>query len=265
MDLSEALKNKKVTMNAVNLAGRYTGKTTKLTIKNISSEELHLKIDLGIFLLPDTPGFQPMVLAGGEMLVVKPSKEGDIMVNTFCGNALFSCPDVNLHYSFGYIGSDTLIRILRFIKTNSLFDFLGQNAVWAITDGHYIGSVFDADREALSKQFEDLICKITGRNKADYYTVNRVVEQPSKPAYIPKQLKIIADFEILLDAPNTLTLGVFDSSGKVIQPVFENQSFPRAGHRFGVEFESTDVPAGKYFILLKEADKILQQKMVRVD
>jgi hypothetical protein len=265
MDLSEAVKDKKVTMTAVNTEGMFTGKSTKLSIKNTSSDDLHLKVDLGIILQPVEPDFQPLVLAGEEMLVVQSSKEGEIMVNTFCGNGPLHCPNPNLQYFFSCVGSDTLAKVLRFIKNNSLYDHLGQKAVWAITNGYNIGSVYDPAREAISIQFQDLICKVTGRTKADYYTVSNFVERPAQPAYIPKPLMIIANFEILLDSPKTLTLGVFDSSGKMIQPVFENQFFPHAGHRFGVEFESADVPAGYYYIRLKEGEKILKEKKVLVD
>ena len=265
MDLSVALKEKKVTMTAINTEGTFTGKSTKLTIRNITNDDLHIKVDLGIILQPVEPGYQPMVLAGEEMIVVQQSKENALNVSTFCGNAPLSCPTDSLRYFFSCVGSDTLVKILRFIKTNSLYDFLGQNAVWAITNGHTVGSVYDPERTARSLQFQDLICKVTGRNKAEYYTVSNFVQRPAEPAYIPKPLKIIANFEILLDSPKTLTLGVFDASGKMIQPVFENQTFPHAGHRFGVEFESADVPSGYYYIRLQEGEKILKEKKVQVD
>ena len=265
IDLSDAINNKSVRMSAVNFKGAYVGKTTRLHITNLSENTLQVKVNLGVILAPENPYMQPMVLAGEEMLVVQPSKDGDVDVNTFCGNAPFSCPGTGSNYYFSRVGSDTLVKVLRFIKTNSLFDYLGQDAVWVITNGNYVGGVYDRDREVLSRQFQDLICKLTGRNKADYYTVNTHVEIPAQPAYVPKPLKIIANFEILLDEPKTLTLGVFDSAGKTIQSVFENQTFPHAGHRFGVEFESADVTSGKYYIMLKEGEKVLQQKMVKVN
>ncbi|MCW3120865.1 MAG: hypothetical protein JWQ38_357 [Flavipsychrobacter sp.] len=265
MNLSEAIKSKIVTMDAVNTEGGYKGKTTKLTVKNTTESILQLKVDQGIILKPDDPKYQPLVLAGEELLVVQPYKEGAVDVNTFCGNSPKSCPSTNLHYSFLQTGSDTLIKVLKFIKLHSLFDYLGQDAVWVITNNKSIGRAYDESRETISKQLIALLCTATGRGKPEYYTVGRHVEIPDEPAYVPKALKIIANFEVLLSEPKVLTLGVYDSAGKMIQPVFEAQSFPRAGHRFGVEFESADVTAGNYFILLKEGDKILKEQKVHVD
>jgi hypothetical protein len=87
---------------------------------------------------------------------------------------------------------------------------------------------------------------------------------PDQPAYVPKPLKIMATFQQILNAPKTLTLGVYNDKGEMIQKVFEQQEFRAAGHEFGVEFEAADVPAGTYAIRLTEGSTILQEKKVVV-
>ncbi len=263
--LSEALKTRMVVMEAVNTAGAYKGKTTKITLTNNTANPLQVKIELGTILRPDDSFYQPMVLSGEELIVLQPMKKNEADVYTFCGNSPRSCPSRGSHYSYMGMGSNALIELLRFVKSHALYDYLGQDAVWVITNNHSIANIYDADREALTKQLIDLLCKVTGRPKPDYYALVNHIEVPDQPAYVPKPLKIIANFEILLDTPKTLTLGVYDEQGKMIQPVFENQEFKRAGHRFGVEFESADVPSGNYHIMLKEGANILQKKTVHVD
>lgn len=263
MELSEAIKSKMVVVDGVN-NGSYKGKSTRLSISNTTESTLQLNVNLGIILKPESPDYQPLVLSGEEMIVIQPSKTGTIDVNTFCGNSPKAGPSSGLHYSFLKVGSDTLIQVLRFIKTNSLFDHLGQDAVWAITNGHEIGSVYDGGREEIAGRLRALLCKVTGRANPEYFSVTSHNNTPNEPAYTPKALKIIANFEILLAESKTLTLGVYDSAGRIIQPVFEDQTFQRAGHRFGVEFESADVAAGKYYIRLKEGVNVLQEKMVMV-
>ena len=51
----------------------------------------------------------------------------------------------------------------------------------------------------------------------------------------------------------------------MIKKVFEQQEFGKSGHRFGVEFESKDVPAGKYYIRLTAQNTVLKEKMVLVE
>lgn len=266
MDLSEALRNNSVKLEAVNVSGTYRGQTTKLMISNNTKSVLQIKVDVGMILKPEDSSYQPMVLAGEEMLAVMPHAQGEVVVQTFCGNSPKHCPKRDLHYTFSTMAGDTLTKVLKFIKANSLFDHLGQYAVWCITNDHDLSEVYDPDRDVLSKKLIDLIAAATGRPKPDYYKLVPNAQTPGAPAYSGKTLKIIAQFEVKLDAPKTLTLGIYDKDGNMAQPVFENKQFPgKTGHRFDVEFEAENVPEGNYYIRLKEGEQVLQEKVVKVD
>ena len=264
VNLSDAIKDKWVSMDAINFEGKYKGKTTNLKIANTSKNDLDVKVNLGIFLKPDDNSCQPMLLAGGEQLTVKAGTTREVAVMTFCGNAPKHCPGKDLHYSFSHVGSDTLIKVLEYIRTNSLYDFLGQNAVWVMTNNHSLTDLYDDSRPGSAQALMEYIIKLTGRKRPEYYTVQKDVEAPGQPAYVPKPLKIVAMFELRLDAPKTLTLGVFNDKGEMIQKVFEHKEFFATGHRFEVEFEAADVPPGKYYIRVKEYDQVIQEKMVEV-
>lgn len=263
--LSEAIADKSIQLDAVNYEGAYLGKTTRLMVTNNTKNVLQLKVDLGVILKPADPDYQPMVLAGEEMLVIMPSTTGEVKVQTFCGNSPLNCPSKDLHYSYWRAGSDTLVRVLRFIKNNNLYNYLGQHAVWVVTNHARLSDVYDQEADAVSKQLTDLLNKLTGQPIPDYYVVHHDAQTPGAPAFVPKALKIVAEFEVRLETPKTMTLGIYDGEGKMIQKVFENQQFEALGHRFGVEFESSNVQAGNYYIRLKEGDVVLQEKMVKVE
>ena len=263
--LSEAIEKKMVTTEGININGNYMGKTMSLSVTNISKETLVVKVDNGVIFKPEDPKYQPMVIAGEPTLVVQPTKKNSVDVNTFCGNAPRHCPAKDTKYIYGYKASDTLIKALQFIKNYSLYDDLGQSAVWAITNNHSLSDIYDSQRESIAKDLLALVMRLTSREKPQYYSVSKHEAIPDAPAYVPKTLKIIADFEIRLEASKVLTLGVFDASGKMIQSVFENQEFGALGHRFEVEFESADVAAGNYYIRLKEGEMVIKEQVVKVE
>ncbi len=128
-NLSDAIKDNSVKMEAVNFAGQYNGKTTKLIITNNTKSVLQITVNLGIILNPSDSSYQPMVLTGEEFIAVLPKAKGEIDVQTFCGNAPRHCPAKDLSYSFSHVGNENMIKVLRFIKTNSFFDYVGQSAV----------------------------------------------------------------------------------------------------------------------------------------
>ena len=170
MDLSDAIKNHAVKMSAVNFAGLYKGKTTRLTVTNNNNSAIMLKINLGVILKPDDSSYQPMVLTGEEILVIEPHREGSVDVQTFCGNSPLSCPQKDMHYAYSHLGTDALVKVLKFIKTNALYDELGQSAVWVITNNHSPGSVYDPERDALSKKLINYLCGLTNSSMPEYFT-----------------------------------------------------------------------------------------------
>lgn len=233
---------------------------------NTSRDLLKVKIDVGTVLTPDSSSYQPMILAGEELLVLQPSGSASMLVQTFCGNSPKACPSSGHGFRYSGIGSDTLVTVMKFVKANNLFDDLGQYAVWAVTNNASLSNIYDANRPEVARQLLDVISKATGRKKPDYYTINAPSEQvPDMPAYVPKPLKIVATFRIITKESKRLTLGVYNDMGNTVQSVFEDREFPATGHEFGVEFEAADVPAGFYYIRLKEGDIIIEEKRVKVD
>lgn len=265
VDLSATVADGSVRLAAVNFAGKYIGKTTRLTLTNTTKQIISVTIDAGVILKPVKVEDQPMVLVGGEMVTISAGRSAEVEVQTFCGNLSAHCPTKDGAYSFQKKGSDTLVRVLQFIRDRQLFDHLGQNGVWVITNNAPIDDVYDSDNKQVSALFVEHLCKVTGKPKPEMQRQVRYAEEAGATLGTPKALKIYAEFEVLLESPKTLTLGVFNDKGEMIQKVFEDQQFGRAGHVFGVDFEAADVQAGSYYIRLKEGDVVMKEKVVKID
>ncbi len=151
VNLSDAIKNHTVNLEANDSRGGYQGKTSTLTIINTTKSVLIVKVNLGIILKPEDSAYQPLVLAGEEVVTVMPLARNNVEVQTFCGDAPRRSPRKDLVYSYSRVGSDTLVKVLRFIKDNSLFDHLGQYAVWAMTNDHDLSNIYDPERDVVSK------------------------------------------------------------------------------------------------------------------
>lgn len=265
MDLKAALDNHLIEVSATGSGQSYRAKGLNLKVTNKSGSSLILKTDIGLVFRPGDTTYQDLVLAGEEMITVAPFKEATAQVQTFCAKASATAPAKDLVFAFHHKGDDKLVQVLQYLKRNYLFDDLGQSAVWVMTSGHDLSTVYQSNRDAISKKLIDFMASVTGKPLPDYYREYQLSGEGSGPVFRPKNLKIIAQFEEKLDAPKKLTLGVFDGEGKMIQPVFENRVFGKAGHRFSVSFEATNVSAGTYYIRLKEGETVLQEKKVNVE
>lgn len=264
MDLSEALRVHMIEVAASTTGQKYYQRALHLKLNNKSGSTIQLTVNQGAIFQPAEKGYQPLVCAGAEMITLQPFKGGELDVQTFCADADESAPGSALVYNFSKTGSDTLVKLLAYIKKNFLFDELGQKAVWVLTNGNSLSEVYDPAREMQSAKLAEYIVSIAGVPRPSYNVNVGLSTTPGTAVYSPKPLSIHAKFEQLLDAPKTLTLGVFDGEGKLVQEVFTNKQFGRAGHRFTVTFNSSDAPAGKYYIRLKEGETVLEERMVEV-
>ncbi|MCB0698024.1 MAG: hypothetical protein KDC07_11700 [Chitinophagaceae bacterium] len=264
INLSKAIEQHIVTVNAETTGSSYNQQALKLTIKNTGSLTFNLVMNPGVIFRPDSAGYQPLILAGEEKMYMTPLKENTITVQTFCADSRMSAPAKGISYTYQGMGNDTLVKALYFIKQNRIYNILGQSAVWMFTNGHSLNQVYDPANEFVSKKLMDYLINITGRTEPQYYVQTTVNNAVGEVVYDPKTLKIFAKFEEQLDAPKKLTLGIYNENGEMIQSVFEDRTYGKAGHRFRVEFEAIGVDPGKYYIRLKEGDAVLRETMVEV-
>ena len=264
VDLSHGIKTHLLSVAGTATGSSYKGKGLKLTITNKSGSAIRVRVNQGVIFKPEADGPQPLVLAGEEMLRLEPFKEGSVEVQTFCADSRGFAPSANLLYSFSHVGSDTLVKLLQYVKKNAMLDDLGQAAVWVLTNGHTLNNVYDPYRDIASKKLVDYLSALTGLPIPDYYVMNQLNREAGGPVYTPKTLKIFAQFEHVLTAPEKLTLGVYKEDGSMLKPVFENRNFGKGAHRHRVEFEASGVVAGNYYIRLMSGQTVLQEKKVLV-
>ncbi len=262
--LSTAMAKNLVGIKAVATDKSYRGKGLRLTVTNKSGSALLLTADQGLIFSPEEKAQQDLVLAGAEVLSIAPFKEGAIDVQTFCAEATDNAPSVGQAYTFSRAADTTLVKVLQYLKRNFLLEELGQSAVWVVTNGYNPSTAFSSARDLQSRKLVDFLVSVTGRPADAYYAQYGQSTTPDQPVRAAKPLKIVADFTQRLEAPKTLTLGVYNSVGEMVQKVFKDQVFGRAEHRFRVEFTARDAAAGAYYIRLSEGATTLRETSVEI-
>ena len=265
VDLSHGLKTHLLSVVATTTGKSYKDKALRLTITNKSGSAMRVRMNAAVIFEADSAGMQPLVLAGEEMMLLAPFKEGILEVQTFCANSLAVAPYGGISYTYSHVGSDTLVKLLQYVKKHGMLDDLGQSAVWVLTNDHPLNDVYDPYRSVIAQKLIDYLTTLTGKAAPDYYVKKQISTTPGESVYSDKTLKIYAQFEHSLSSPAKLTLGIFNQDGTMIQTVFADRTFGKANHRHKVEFEAGGVKPGAYYIRLLKDDEVLQEKRVEVE
>lgn len=265
MKMSEAVARKIVSVDGINTRGHYVGFALKLSAKTLKKEKdtIALLVDVGLIMKPDDSTCQPMVLAGGDTMVLPPGQCVQLQVVIFCGNSPLHCPKNGLHYSYFKVGSDKLVEVLRLINKHKLYNYLGQSAVWVITNRLSIGCVYSKQEDELSKQMIGELCRITGDTYPKYFTINEYSEVEGTVAFIPKTIGLVAEFRPKISGGAILSVEVYDKQGILLERLIDRQLFNSSMPPISVTFDPRPYGSGEYVLKLKGAEGTLEEKVVK--
>ena len=263
--LKAAMEKGLVRVSAVSTGAIYSGKALRLQLVNTTRDALQVTVEPALIFRPSDPSYQDLVLPGEEMLALAPGGSGALTVQTFCGKASASAPSAKLDYVFGRQGDSVMIKVLGYIRKQGLFDALGQQAVWVLTDNHNLEGIIDPQRSRQSSELLAFMVKMTGQLPPAYFKQYKLNTVAGQPVFEKRILKIVANLEWRLEEPKALTLGIFNATGDLVQGIFEEKKMSKGIFRMQVQFEAEGAPPGKYFMRLKDGDLLMKEVVVAVD
>jgi hypothetical protein len=263
--LKAAMDKGLVRFAAVSTGETYNKKALKLRLVNNTRDALQLTVEPALIFRPADSSYQDLVLPGQEMLALAPGASGDLVVQTFCGKAQASAPGAKLEYHFRKQGDSVMIKTLHYIREHGLYDALGQQAVWVLTDNHSLEGIIDPARPKESNELLALMAKLTGKPVPAYFKHYKLSTVAGQPVFEKRLLKIVANLEWRLEQPKALTLGIFNSTGDLVQGIFEEKKMTPGIFKMQVQFEAEGAPPGKYYMRLKDGDALMKEIMVVVD
>jgi hypothetical protein len=254
-----------VTVAAITTGVVYHGKALRLQVSNNTRERLQITVDPALIFRPDDKAYQDLVLPAEEMLAIAAGGMAEIDVQTFCGKLHAAAPGSKLTYKFWKQGDSSLIKVTQYIRKNKLYDYLGQQAVWVMTDGNDLEGIIDPARPKQSADLLALLVKLTGKSAPEYFRYYKLDTVAGQPVFKKRVLKIISNIDWKLEEAAPITLGIYNATGDLVQGVLDEKQMAKGGYRMQVQFEAEDAPPGNYFMRLKKDDKLMKEIKVTVE
>ncbi len=263
--LKTAFEAGQISITASGTGQCYHDKGLHLKLKNKTGNTLQLKVDPALIFRPLDTSYQDIILPGETIFAIAAHGETDIDLQSFCGKSYARAPGSNVNFNFYRQGDSTMIKVAQFINKYKLYNVTGQSAIWALTNTHNLSGLFDPSNAAISNKLIALMSQLTGWAVPEYYKHYRINTIAGEPALEQRVLKIYSVFEWKLSEPQKLNLGIYNSAGKLIQSVIDNESFIKGGYTLTVTFEAENIATGNYYIRLKAGNSVLKEQMVKLD
>ncbi len=263
--LKAAVESGAIRLTATTTGKSYHSKALRLHLSNTTRQAMQLRIDPALVFKPDDLSYQPLVLPAEETFALAPGGSADIDVQTFCGKLHASAPGAKLSYTLWRQGDSNLIKVTQYIRKNSLYDDLGQSAIWALTEGRDLDGVIDPARPKISAELLALMVKLTGRPMPEYFRLYKMDTTAGQPIFQKRILKIVANMEWKLEAPTAVSLGIYNQTGDLVQGVLAEEPLKRGGYKMMVQFEAEGAPPGNYYMRLLQGEKLMKELKVTVE
>ncbi len=222
------------------------GKCMSLTVKNISSQRLDLKLEAGRKLKCFKDTVQDMIVSRTEMFALGPGGSSDFTINAFCTQKHEHAPDVANVFDMQGMAGGYLYELIQLIESLDCQDNAGQQAVWVLTDSISPDNITGTDAEKvkkLKKFVEFAISKI----KAD--KISGVIYDYSFPDKTNEGFKISGEINWTMPYSGTVTLSVYDNKGKKVIDIFTGVPYKSGFQSFNYELANTMFREGELYWL----------------
>jgi hypothetical protein len=264
ISLKQAIAAHKVLIRAVGTGG-YMGKSLKLNMVNLTCDPITVTVDPALIFKPADTNYQNLVVVGDENIDLQPDKETNVIVQTFCGKNSASCPRPGIKFNFWKQGDSILIKTVRYIKQNNFYNHLGQSAVWTVTNGTCISTIYDPEYPEISKDFIAFEADIRKLPVPGYYSYYQLDTTGYGASCVAAKGKQFVDLEYKDGIARHVYVIVLDDKGQLYNKRDIVEHIKDGNHTITLQFDDTKDKEGLYCVLLRnDNNEILSNKTVRV-
>ncbi|MEK7256016.1 MAG: hypothetical protein AAB316_14790 [Bacteroidota bacterium] len=260
LDLADAIKKGYLSLTTTG-TDWLEGKSLRLRLENKSKQRLEIRIPAGqIFEAADT-ALQNLMVGKEELLTLESGKVRLAKLFGFCIEAGDGSPGESTKFNLGKMAVGNLLKLAQHISDQNLHtNYAAQCAVWAVANDRPLESIGDP---ALAKFTAELLGKPVPTYNFDYLPQeSRLL--PGEPADLPEAVSLNGLFYYDLSKDQKVDFGLYDSEGKLIHALFNNQLQKRGAHKFKFTFKIKGLPKGKYAARLMSEGKVLEELAVEL-
>jgi hypothetical protein len=228
--------------------GGYTGYCVEIKMSNRSAEDQKIKIEAGRRLISENESKQDILIVK-EMIVWLPVNAKDsVAVYGFCCQSANKSPFKGDLFNVGYMASDDLIELAKFIDENKFDDVEINMAVWTLSDNHHPASVCSA-KNSNSKL---LLGKIAEIKKIDmpWYCIRYAADDSLLFSHDHEYLS--GTFEFSVKHYSTVSIQIRTKSGRLIKVLSDDAIYDAGEYVYHLNQKVKKWPKGEYEILIFE-------------
>ena len=257
--IDDALTQRKVSVSvrAADNSAHYQ-QPVVLEIRNISGSSISVDIPVGrLFASHDTTE-QNFVSTEPLLADLGPGESRTYPVSAMCINHYKAAPSAKNPYQMKKSAEGQLLKTARFIHQKKLSgSYLGQTAIWCISDREPLENIFGYDDAAVNETAA-FLAQLTGRPlppapaKDDYLR---------NPRATPKR-SVGGEFEFRFSQTKAVHIALFNSDNIAVRELYNNPAEQPGNKKIAFEFDFSVYNQGPYSIRFLADNRILMEQEI---
>jgi hypothetical protein len=239
--------------------GGFTGDVIEMKITNNTTVPLHLNVNPGLRLDSKDETQQDILVTKEQEIYLAAKQQRSFNIFGMCCQAHNSAPVKNSVYMIGRSADSNLVKLASFIdKNNYSSSHTAQQAVWVVSDNNSIASIVDGTNEEINK-LRKYVSDITGRPIPKYNVYYKQQDNSDIGGTVNK-VEGVLDYSLNIN--NYVTIGIYDSSGKLIQLLFQQRPHESGDYKLYYTFKTHNLPGGTYYARMSMDGAIMKEEKI---
>jgi hypothetical protein len=263
--LKREIARKRISISAVSRGG-YCGECLNVRLGNTTNDTIFTTIDPGLIFNPADKELQPLIVWGGDKILLLPHHDTNIALNTFCGNLDAHCPSENIKYTFSRQADSNLVKTLKYTRERKLPADLTQRAVWYFTNHTNINLIYSSVNMEQTDILGKYVASLTNVPIPKYYKYIPQVQQAGQPLLNKKEEKIIVPVKWKQGDYKQMYVTIYKANGDVYKRIEGGQIIDKYGVSCPVTFRRGGDLNGQYKVVAADnTKKVWYEQEVIVD
>ncbi len=215
-----------------------------LSIKNIADKDLNVVLEPGRRLVSSDSTFQDILIVKKRVVLVNKGEKENIKGYGFCCQSSNASPCVDAVFGIGQMASDSLVKLSKIINQNDFPSSAVQHAIWVISDGHSLSSVYDANKKSL-RILQETLAEIMDV-EIPWYSLTYV--QDTAQVFSDRPKTIYGDFEYYIKNNSVITINIRNQRGEVVKTLIKQKPENRGLYTYSLSLNVVNWPKGIYEI-----------------
>ncbi|MFH0866550.1 MAG: hypothetical protein V1904_10155 [Bacteroidota bacterium] len=254
-----------LSQNADNYSSSFTGDCIKMSIENLTDNDVKVLLEAGRFMEPDDTTEQRMIVTRQQMISLYKKQKKEVPVYAMCSEMEDAAPDSLSIFEMGPKAEGDLLTLAQLISKNNWQDMAAQSAIWALTDGNDYGDIY-SDNKSEMASLREIVKKAKGITTPSFPQGDSLfsINTESEGTYL-KYLKgeVSGSFEFTLKNNLNLTMTLYNDEGEVVIKGFSNHTFKKGIHQLTYTYTYYSFPIGNYYLkLFDDKGNVFLEKML---